>query len=70
MNNITGYKQLSSEQVSDINDVKECANLVGDIIQEFVNKEGVDQRWVSIAKTHLQQGFMALTRSIANPDSF
>lgn len=70
MNNITGYKQLSSEQVYDINDVKECANLVGDIIQEFVNKEGVDQRWVAIAKTHLQQGFMALTRSIANPDSF
>ncbi|WP_336165519.1 DUF7681 family protein [Acinetobacter ursingii] len=70
MNNITGYKQLSDEQVADINDVKECANLVGDIVAEFINKESIDQRWVAIAKTHLQQGFMALTRSIANPDSF
>jgi hypothetical protein len=30
----------------------------------------VDQRWVTIAATQLQQGGMALTRSIAKPDFF
>ena len=29
-----------------------------------------DQRWLAIAKTQLQQGFMALGRSIARPDGF
>ena len=27
-------------------------------------------RWVSIGKTHLQQGLMALTRAVAKPDFF
>lgn len=30
----------------------------------------VDKRWVAIARTHLQEGFMALTRSVAKPESF
>lgn len=30
----------------------------------------VDQRWVSLGATHLQQGFMALTRAVAKPRSF
>ncbi len=27
-------------------------------------------RWIAIGKTHLQQGLMALTRSVAKPDFF
>ena len=30
----------------------------------------LDQRWVSIGETHLQQGLMALTRAVARPDFF
>lgn len=30
----------------------------------------VDQRWVSIGATHLQEGLMALTRGVAQPTSF
>lgn len=29
----------------------------------------VDKRWVSIARTHFQQGFMALNRAVFQPDS-
>lgn len=29
-----------------------------------------DPRWLAIAQTQLQQGFMALTRSIARPTTF
>jgi hypothetical protein len=28
------------------------------------------ERWVAIAKTHYQQGLMALTRAVAQPDFF
>jgi hypothetical protein len=27
----------------------------------------VDQRWIAIAKTHIEQGFMALNRSVFQP---
>lgn len=30
----------------------------------------LDQRWVSIGATHLQEGFMALTRAVAQPSTF
>lgn len=30
----------------------------------------IDQRWVSIGATELQQGFMAVIRGIAQPSSF
>jgi hypothetical protein len=32
--------------------------------------DGADQRWVAIAKTDLQKGFMALVRAVAQPESF
>ena len=33
-------------------------------------QDGLDQRWVSIGATELQQGLMALTRAIAKPTFF
>jgi hypothetical protein len=30
----------------------------------------LDQRWISIGATHLQQGFMCVTRGIAQPTTF
>lgn len=30
----------------------------------------LDQRWVSIGETHLQEGLMALTRGVAQPTLF
>jgi hypothetical protein len=40
------------------------------MIEIMEKNEGIDQRWVAIAKTHLQQGFMAATRAIAQPEFF
>lgn len=67
---ITGYKELTNEQIITINDLKRLANEVGDVIDGFTGWEGADQRWVSIAKTDLQKGFMALVRSVAQPEGF
>lgn len=43
------------------------------IVKDMQLAEGrpmLDMRWVSIAKTDLQRGFMALVRSIAQPTTF
>jgi hypothetical protein len=68
---ITGYRNLSEEEVSLMNVIKALGNQIGELIEEMTkNKTGIDQRWVNIGKTHLQQGFMALTRAVAKPTSF
>jgi hypothetical protein len=30
----------------------------------------LDQRWISIGATHLQEGLMALTRGVTKPEFF
>ncbi|WP_338665004.1 hypothetical protein VQH23_07465 [Pararoseomonas sp. SCSIO 73927] len=66
---ISGYRQLSPEEVEQINKVKALANQVGELVDQ-VRASGADPRWASIAATELQQGFMALNRSIAKPTGF
>lgn len=67
---ITGYRDFDEATVAKINSVKAIANDVGGLFEAIEKEPEVDKRWVSIAKTHLQEGFMALTRSVAKPTSF
>lgn len=67
---ITGYRDLSQEEISAMNKSKELASQVGDFIDELEKNGYVDKRWLAIAKTDLQKAFMSLTRSIARPTSF
>lgn len=66
---VVGYRQLSVEEATAMNEIKMLANQVGARI-EHLRGTDADQRWVSIAQTQLQQGFMALVRSVAKPESF
>ena len=67
---IKGYRELSQVEVDAMNAVKEKAAEVGKLIRELQDNSSLDQRWVAIAKTDLQKGFMAATRSVAKPDFF
>jgi hypothetical protein len=67
---IKGYRELTECELIWINSIKELADQVGKEVESFEHVEGVDQRWLNIAKTDLQKGFMALVRSIAQPTSF
>lgn len=74
---IKGYRELSQTEIDLMNRVKRTAENVGELVEELqsasfaVTSDQVpDPRWVSIAKTDIQKGFMALVRSIAKPDSF
>ena len=70
MPEITGYRQLDESEILVINATKLLATTIGDYLEVLSKDPAVDQRWLSIAKTDLQKGFMALTRSIAKPTSF
>jgi len=68
---IKGYRDLSQQEINDMNDIKAEGERLKNVI-EAMRSRGVslDQRWVDIAETHLQQGIMAAVRSVAKPDSF
>lgn len=67
---IKGYRQLTQAEVDLINVVKEHGNELSDRIADLAKNPNVDQRWLAIAKTDLQKGFMALCRAIAQPEGF
>lgn len=67
---IKGYRELDENEIAAINQIKSKAEMVGDLIESLNDNSSPDKRWLSIARTQLQQGFMALTRSIAKPDFF
>ena len=67
---ITGYRELTPEEIGMMNAVKALGIEIGIMIEKLNAEPGLDQRWVSIGKTDMQKGLMALTRAIAKPDFF
>lgn len=67
---IKGYRELSQAEINAMNAVKEKAAEVGELVHELEQNKDLDQRWVEVARTDLQKGFMAATRSIAKPEFF
>ena len=67
---ITGYRQLNEHEAKLMNEIKEHGVKLGELTQKLRGHEGLDQRWVAIGTTDLQQGLMALVRAVAQPTSF
>jgi len=67
---IKGYRDLSQSEVDAMNAIKQKAEEVGILIEEMFANPELDKRWVSIAQTDLQKGFMAAVRAVAKPESF
>lgn len=73
---ITGYRQLTEAEVALMNEGKALAEQCGMYIDKLKKltpentDDPLDQRWISIGVTQLQQGFMAIIRGIARPTTF
>lgn len=67
---IKGYRDLSQEEIDAMNRVKVAAESIRVLIDDLQQMPDLDKRWIAIGTTNLQQGFMALTRSIAQPTTF
>jgi len=67
---VTGYRKHTQQEVDAVNTTKGIENDLGRWIKQLqADLENVDGRWVAIARTHFQQGFMALNRAVFQPDS-
>ena len=69
---IKGYRELSAEEIAVMNLIKTRGADLGEFFDRLEKQTDIelDKRWLAIAKTDLQKGFMALTRAVAKPDFF
>ncbi len=67
---IKGYRDLSEDEIALMNQAKGNAENIGKLCDVLNDLPSIDKRWLAIARTDLQKGFMALVRSIAQPTTF
>jgi hypothetical protein len=73
---ISGYRDLSQEEIDLMNKIKAAGEQLGSLVSELqgmnadTGGHAIDMRWVAIGKTDLQTGIMALVRSVAQPTTF
>ncbi len=69
---ISGYRDLTQQEIDLMNKIKAKAAEVGELVAELQSPvcNHLDRRWIAIGQTNLQQGFMALTRAVAQPTTF
>jgi hypothetical protein len=67
---IKGYRDLTQAEIDEMNAIKELAKAVGDRVEALMGNPAHDPRWVALGRTHLQMGFMFLTRGVTKPEFF
>ena len=67
---ITGYRELSQEEIDLMNEGKALAEACGQLIAKLESLDSTDMRCVQLGKTNLQQGFMWAIRGVAQPTTF
>lgn len=64
---VAGYKDQTSYNVSMVNHNKETEERILREMDLLGDMPDVDKRWLAIARTQMEQAFMALNRSIFVP---
>ena len=72
---LKGMRELNPAEIQAMNEVAELGNQFGELLERFESPyeeyfENIDQRWLSIGRTQIQQGIMAVKRAIGRPENF
>lgn len=65
---VAGYRPQSDEAVKLVNSNKVLEEHVLRQLDELAMREDIDKRWLAIARTHVEEGFMAMNRAVFQPD--
>lgn len=65
---ISGYRDLSQEEIDAMNGVKHLEGQFNGMIDFLKQIPGADQRQIALAATHGEDAFMHAVRAIAKPD--
>lgn len=61
---VSGYKPQSEEKVAMVNSFKADEER---LLRALETNPELDHRWLAIARTHFEQGYMALNRAVFQP---
>jgi hypothetical protein len=63
---VFGYTEQSEDKIAVVNQFKRLEEIVLRHIDNLEDHD-TDHRWLSIGRTHIEQGFMAINRSVFRP---
>ncbi|OKP27621.1 Acb2/Tad1 domain-containing protein [Serratia fonticola] len=66
----SSHRQFTEVELAAMEELTDLGSLVGDYLDGLAENPDIDPRWLAIARTHLQQGFMAAKRAVAKPTAF
>ena len=64
---VAGYRPQSTEAVGLVNAMKASEERVLRALDTLGKRPDVDKRWLAIGRTSIEQGFMAVNRSVFKP---
>ena len=64
---VAGYRPRSADAVARANAIKQMEERALRLLDELKADPVIDQRWLQIGRTSLEQGFMGVVRSIFKP---
>lgn len=64
---VRGYRDLQPAEIDVINVIKDHEATIAQLWGRIESDPNTDRRWLAVARTHFQEGFSALVRSIAQP---
>jgi hypothetical protein len=64
---VEGYRPQTQVAVDLVNENKKLEESVLRVIDHYAKAEDIDKRWLAIAQTHIEQGFMAMNRAVFRP---
>jgi hypothetical protein len=64
---VAGYQPQSDVAVELVNENKKLEEGVLRVLDKLAQATDIDKRWLAIGRTHIEQGFMAINRSIFQP---
>lgn len=64
---VHGYKPQSTDNVGKVNHNKLVEEESLRRLDVLKNDPEVDQRWLAIGRTHIEEGFMAVNRAVFKP---
>lgn len=65
---VQGYRTQPESNIQLVNENKVAEEKILRTIDSLVDNPEIDKRWLAIARTNIEQGFMALNRSIFKPE--
>lgn len=64
---VKGYQPQSADAVEFVNQNKVYEEMILRRLDDMLKDDNVDYRWANIARTNIEQGFMAMNRAIFKP---